>query len=73
MSKHCYIPITASFKEAHEGTESGCNVFKTLQTNEGQFVISINAVNEFPDLFADRLRFTPLWLSVDEFNTNSNF
>ena len=72
MKKHCFILVTQTFKNANEGAVNGCNILNTATTSDGRIVISINAVNEFPDLFLDRLHFTPVWLDINDFPTTEN-
>lgn len=66
---HCYIPVTQEFKNANEGAQIGCNALATATTTDGRIVVSLNAVNEFPDLFTDRSWLTLLWLEAEDFPT----
>ena len=72
MAKHCFILVTQTFKNANEGAVNGCNILSTATTLDERIVVSINAVNEFPELFLDRLRFTPIWLDKNDFPTTEN-
>lgn len=75
-NKHCYIQVTADFKTANEGYRSGSNVLRTITDTAGHIYVSVNAVNEFPELFDERTKATFYWLTPDAFpqdTTNGNF
>lgn len=69
MKTFCYIQITAAFAAANNGYKAGPNVFRSAITNDGIYVVNANALNDFPELFADRSRLTPLFLKQSDFPT----
>lgn len=72
MSIHCYIVISEAFKAENEGYTSGANTLKTATTNDGRIVVSANTLNDFPELFIDRSRLTPLFLTTEDFPFSEN-
>lgn len=69
---HCYILVNQSFKDENEGLKSGANELKTATTNDGRIVISANTLNDFPELFIERSRLTPLFLTTEDFPPSEN-
>lgn len=60
-----YIVVTTTFKNQHEGTQNGPNVLHFVKTKDNKWVTSINAREEFPDIFSGEIRIIDL--SVDDF------
>ncbi|MGC4058185.1 MAG: hypothetical protein QM743_08710 [Chitinophagaceae bacterium] len=74
--KHCYIQVTTDFKTANYGYKSGCNVLRTVTDTAGRSFVSLNSLNEFPELFDSKTRITIYWLTTEAFpqdTTNGTF
>lgn len=71
--QHCYLIVTADFKTQHNLTANGANVLEFATTSDGRIVCSLNAVNEFPDVFncVDATNPFPFaWLTPADFPAN---
>lgn len=66
---HYYLLLTQAFAEAMEGHQEGRNVFHAAQTNDGQYVCSANALNEFPEMFSC-VSFQVIKLQQSDFTSN---
>lgn len=64
---HCYFIVSEQFKGNYDGHTSGCNTLQVCTTNSGQLVVSANALNEFTELFADRVRVSTVFLEATDF------
>ena len=51
--KMFYIVLTQEFCEANTGYRNDCNVFGYAVTTDGRYVASVNALNEFSELFTN--------------------
>lgn len=72
-NKHCYLIVPEEFAAANNGYTSGASVLVFLQTTDGRWVVSNNAVNEFPEIFnVAGLHVSdvePVWLGPEDFPT----
>lgn len=48
---HCYLILPVGWSVPYLGTVSGANVFATVTDLQNRELVSLNAVNEFPDIF----------------------
>lgn len=69
MRKVCYLVVNEAFKTAYEGMRMGVNILTTATTIDGRIVVSLNAVNEFPQVFEGigQDTFSIAWLSGADF------
>jgi hypothetical protein len=59
---YCYLILSNAFVNKYQiqkTTKVGVNQFNAVQTNEGCWVTSCNALNEFPDIFLDTIGNNP--------------
>lgn len=65
--KHCYVKVTKTFYNEFNGYKKGCNVLNAAIDTNGDYYISINAYNEFQELFETKSSATIYWLSPNAF------
>lgn len=67
--EHCYLEIPDAFARLIKGRTKGVNVLRPVQASNGSWYISLNVVNEFPELFKGKgqTTFSIAWLTVDDF------
>ena len=66
--KHWYVVLTPEFTQENNGKQFGVNVFMSVQTKDGRWVTSSNALNEFPELFENVEELQTVQLSEDNFD-----
>lgn len=73
MNTSFYIPISEDFATEMNGKKLRSNVFLAVQKKDRSWVVSSNALNDFPDDFANYSanggNLTPILLSIDDFMT----
>ena len=67
--KHCYLIVPQVFAQAHTDTRKECNVMAFAIDKAGRYCISLNAVNEFPEIFMGigQMTFPVAWLDAEDF------
>lgn len=65
--KHCYVRVTKTWYETHKGHKKGSNVLMGAKDTAGNYYISINAYNEFQELFDSETNATLYWLYPNAF------
>jgi len=70
--KNYYIEITEDFAATNNGYTKGACIFNSVKTKEGKWVTSVNALNEFPELFEGVEMGVPVALSPEDFQTEEN-
>lgn len=69
--KHCYVKVTKSWYEQNKGYTKGANVLSGGVDTLGNYYISINTYNEFPELFESKSSATLYWLYPNAFVKDS--
>lgn len=70
--KHCYLVVPAGFKLAFVGYQKDGNTLAVVVDSQGRELVSLNAVNEFPDVFKDGIdgasfQVEYVWLGPEDF------
>lgn len=69
--KHCYVKVTKSFAQEFNGYTKGVNVLNATKDTSGDYYISINAYNEFQELFESKSSVTLFWLYPNAFPSDT--
>ena len=65
--KHCYVRVTKTWYDANKGYTKGVNTLACAKDTAGNWYISINAYNEFQELFENKSSATLYWLYPNAF------
>ena len=65
--KHCYVKVSKTWYEANNGYKRGVNMINAKADTSGNYYISINAFNEFQELFDNKSSTTIYWLYPNAF------
>lgn len=64
---HCYVRVTKAWRTANEGYTKGVNVLHCAKDTSGYDYVSLNAYNEFQELFDKKSSITLYWLYENAF------
>jgi len=69
--KHCYVKVSKTWYDANNGYKKGVNEVNAKADTLGIYYISINAFNEFQELFDTKQSTNIYWLYPNAFPKDS--